>query len=188
MDKRNVCIIFNPAARGGKALSLYAELKALAGDVPIFTSEEADAITELAASVVKQGYDHLIAAGGDGTVNGIINGTGTANVLLSVLPIGTMNVFAYELGIRSSQLKKCWELIQQGQPKTVDLVLANQSYFVQLAGIGLDALAVQATDLQMRKTIGPVSYLLSAAKVIGRPAPDSHCFDMQKMTMACSIC
>src|SRR5258708_17336134 len=94
-----------------------------------------------------------------------------ADVLLSVLPLGTMNVFAYELGIRSSQLKKCWELIQQGQPKTVDLVLANQSYFVQLAGIGLDALAVQATDLQMRKTIGPVSYLLSAAQVIGRPAP-----------------
>jgi diacylglycerol kinase (ATP) len=172
MDKRKVCIIFNPAARGGKALSLYAELKALAGDVPIFTSEDADAITDLAATVVNQGYDHVIAAGGDGTVNGIINGTGTADVLLSVLPIGTMNVFAYELGIRSSQLKKCWELIQQGQPKTVDLVLANQSYFVQLAGVGLDALAVQATDLQMRKTIGPVSYLLSAAKVIGRPAPE----------------
>jgi diacylglycerol kinase (ATP) len=49
--------------------------------------------------------------------------------------------------------------------------LANQNYFVQLAGVGLDAMTVQATDLQMRKTIGPVSYLLSAAKVIGRPAP-----------------
>src|SRR5260370_23741061 len=114
MDKRNVCIIFNPAARGGKALSLYAELKALAGDVPIFTSEEADAITELAASVVKQGYDHLIAAGGDGSVNGIINGTGKAYLLFSVLPIGAMNGFAYGLGIRSSQLKKCSELIPQG--------------------------------------------------------------------------
>jgi diacylglycerol kinase (ATP) len=171
MDKRKVCIIFNPGARGGKALSLHAELKELAGNFPIFTSAGADTITQLAASVVKQGYSHIIAAGGDGTVNGIINGTGTADVLLSVLPVGTMNVFAYELGIRCSQLKQCWEMIQQGQPKTVDLVLANQSYFVQLAGVGLDALAVQATDLQMRKTIGPVSYLLSAAKVIGRPAP-----------------
>jgi diacylglycerol kinase (ATP) len=161
----------------------------LGGGVPIFTPGEAweragppgtsenamntgTSITELAASVVKLGYDHIITAGGDGTVNGIINGTGTADVLLSVLPMGTMNVFAYELGIRSSQLKKCWDLIQQGQPKTVDLVLANQRYFVQLAGIGLDALAVQATDLQMRKAIGPVSYLLSAAKVIGSPAPE----------------
>jgi diacylglycerol kinase (ATP) len=172
MDKRKVCIIFNPAARGGKAVSLYGELKELAGDIPIFTAEEAESVTERAASLAEQGYDHIIVAGGDGTVNGVINGIGSKDVLLSVLPVGTMNVFAYELGIRSSQLKKCWELIQQGQPKTVDLVLANQNYFVQLAGVGLDALALQATDLQMRKTIGPVSYLLAAAKVIGRPAPD----------------
>jgi diacylglycerol kinase (ATP) len=171
MDKRKLCIIFNPAARGGKAVSLYAELKELAGTVPIFAATEADSIQELAAALAKQGYDHIIAAGGDGTVNGVINGTGTADVLLSVLPLGTMNVFAYELGMRSSQLKKCWETIQLGRTRTVDLVLANENHFVQLAGVGLDAMTVQATDLQMRKTIGPVSYLLSAAKVIGRPAP-----------------
>src|SRR5258708_19192467 len=106
MDKRNVCIIFNPAARGGKALSLYAELKALAGDVPIFTSEEADAITELAASVVKQGYDHLIAAGGGGTVNGVINGTGTADVLFMGFAIGSMNVFAFAIWRQSSPLQE----------------------------------------------------------------------------------
>jgi YegS/Rv2252/BmrU family lipid kinase len=171
MDKRNVCIIFNPAARGGKAVLLYGELKELVGTIPIFGATETDTIQELAAAMAKQGYDHIIAAGGDGTVNGVINGIGTADVLLSVLPLGTMNVFAYELGIRSSQLKKCWELIQLGRPRSVDLVSANQKYFVQLAGVGLDAMTVQATDLQMRKTIGPVSYLLSAAKVIGRPAP-----------------
>jgi diacylglycerol kinase (ATP) len=174
MDKRKLCIIFNPSARGGKAISLYGELKELAGTAPIFGAAAADSIQELAAAVIKQGYDHIVVAGGDGTVNGVINGTGTADVLLSVLPLGTMNVFAYELGIRSSQLKKCWEMIQLGRPRAVDLVLANQNYFVQLAGVGLDAMTVQATDLQMRKTIGPVSYLLSAAKVIGRPAPTLH--------------
>jgi diacylglycerol kinase (ATP) len=171
MDKRKVCIIFNPAARGGKAISLYAELKVLVGATPIFHLGETDSIQALTASLLREGYDHIVAAGGDGTVNGVINGIGTAEVRLSILPLGTMNVFAYELGIRSSQLKKCWELIELGRPKTVDLALANQSYFVQLAGVGLDAMTVQATDLEMRKTIGPVSYLLSAAKVIGRPAP-----------------
>ncbi|MBV8214319.1 MAG: diacylglycerol kinase family lipid kinase [Verrucomicrobia bacterium] len=171
MDKRKLCIIFNPAARGGKAASLYGELKELAGPIPIFRAAETDSIQALTATVANQGYDHIVAAGGDGTVNGVINGTVAGDVLLSVLPLGTMNVFAYELGIRSSQLKKCWEMIQLGRPRTVDLVLANQNYFVQLAGVGLDAMTVQATDLQMRKTIGPVSYLLSAAKVIGRPAP-----------------
>jgi diacylglycerol kinase (ATP) len=171
MDKRKVCIIFNPAARGGKAISLYAELKELAGPIPIFPVAERDSIQELAASLAKQGYDHIVAAGGDGTINGVINGIRATDVLLSVLPLGTMNVFAYELGIRSSQLKKCWEMIRLGRPKTVDLALADQKCFVQLAGVGLDAMTVQATDLEMRKTIGPVSYLLSAAKVIARPAP-----------------
>ena len=171
MDKRKVCIIFNPAARGGKAISLQGELKELAGTIPIFGAAESNSIQELAAVLTKQGYDHIIAAGGDGTINGVINGIGSADVLLSVLPLGTMNVFAYELGIRSSQLKKCWEMIELGRPRTVDLALANQNYFVQLAGVGLDAMTVQGTDLQMRKTIGPVSYLLSAAKVIGGPAP-----------------
>src|SRR6201987_1981026 len=171
MDKRKLCIIFNPSARGGKGISLYGKLKELAGTAPIFAAAAADSMQELAAAVINQGYDHIIVAGGDGTVNGVINGTGTADVLLSVLPLGTMNVFAYELGIRSSQLKKCWEMIQLGRPRTVDLVSANQNYFVQLAGVGLEAMTVQATDLQMRKTIGPVSYLLSAAKGIGRPAP-----------------
>ena len=171
MDKRKVCIIFNPAARGGKAVSLQGELKELAGTIPIFGAAESNSIQELAAVLTKQGYDHIIVAGGDGTINGVINGIGSADVLLSVLPLGTMNVFAYELGIRSSQLKKCWEMIELGRPRTVDLALANQNYFVQLAGVGLDAMTVQGTDLQMRKTIGPVSYLLSAAKVIGGPAP-----------------
>src|SRR5258708_13306886 len=125
MDKRNVCIIFNPAARGGKALSLYAELKALAGDVPIFTSEEADAITELAASVVKQGYDHLIAAGGGGPANGIINGTRTADVLFSVFPSGTSNVFPYEPGTRSHRLKKYSLRVTPRHPKPLTPILPN---------------------------------------------------------------
>src|SRR5258708_35321436 len=106
MDKRNVCIIFNPAARGGKALSLYAELKALAGDVPIFTSEEADAVTELAASVVKQGYDHLIAAGGEGTVNWSFNRPRAGEVLFGGFPIWTIDVFCYAHGIRTLHLSK----------------------------------------------------------------------------------
>ena len=176
MDKRKVCIIFNPAARGGKANSLHAELKELSGAAPIFAPAEGDSIRELARTVLDQGYDHIIAAGGDGTVNGVINAIGTADVLLSVLPVGTMNVFAYELGIRASQLKKCWETIQQGQPKAVDLVLANQSYFVQLAGVGLDAQIVYDLNLNMKAVIGKFAYYAGGFRQIVRPLPQ---FDVE---------
>jgi len=171
MDKRKVCIIFNPGARGDKARLLEAELREFAGEMPIFASSEPSSIEALALEAVKNGYDHIIAAGGDGTVNAVVNGVAGMDVTLSILPLGTMNVFAYELGIRATQLRKCWEMIQAGQPKTVDLALASQRYFVQLAGVGLDALTVQETDWHMRKAIGPVSYVFAAAQVIGRPAP-----------------
>ena len=171
MDKRKVCIIFNPAARGGKAISLETELRELAAGTPIFTPGEPGTIGALAAAAVRNGYDQIIAAGGDGTVNEVVNGIAGTDAILGVLPLGTMNVFAYEIGIRSVPLRKCWEIIQLGRLKTVDLLLANQKHFVQLAGVGLDALAVQETDWQMRRTIGPVSYLLAAAQVIARPAP-----------------
>jgi diacylglycerol kinase (ATP) len=171
MDKCKVCIIFNPGAKGGKALLQEAELRDLAGKAPILTGTEADTIQESAAAAVQNGYDHIIAAGGDGTVNAVVNGIAGADVTLSVLPMGTMNVFAYELGIRSNQLRKSWEMLQAGEPKTIDLARANQRYFIQLAGVGLDALTVQETNSLMRKTIGPVSYVFAAAQVIGRPAP-----------------
>jgi diacylglycerol kinase (ATP) len=171
MDKRKLCIIFNPGAKGKKALLQEAELRDLAGKAPILTGTEADLIQASAAAAVQNGYDHIIAAGGDGTVNAVVNGIAGADVTLGVLPMGTMNVFAYELGIRSNQLQKNWEMLQAGEPKTIDLALANQRYFVQLAGVGLDALTVQETNSLMRKTIGPVSYVFAAAQVIGRPAP-----------------
>jgi diacylglycerol kinase (ATP) len=171
MDKRKVCIIFNPGAKGEKAASQEAELRELVGETPILTGTEADIIQASAAAAVHTGYDQIITAGGDGTVNAVVNGIAGADVTLGVLPVGTMNVFAYELGIRSNQLRKSWEMLQGAEPKLVDLALANRRFFVQLAGVGLDAVTVQETNSLMRKTIGPVSYLFAAAQVIGRPAP-----------------
>jgi len=54
------------------------------------------------------------------------------------LPIGTINVFATELGLPSSDLKQCWQIICDGHTRTIDLPNANGKHFVQLAGIGLD--------------------------------------------------
>jgi diacylglycerol kinase (ATP) len=171
MDKRKLCIIFNPGAKGEKAALQEAELRDLVGEAPILTATEAEMIQASAAAAVQDGYDPIIAAGGDGTVNAVVNGIAGADVTLGVLPVGTMNVFAYEVGIRSNQLRKSWEMLQEGEPKMVDLALANRRYFVQLAGVGLDALTVQETNSRMRKTIGPVSYVFAAAQAIGRPAP-----------------
>jgi YegS/Rv2252/BmrU family lipid kinase len=106
-------------------------------------------------------------------VNGI-RAAENQGVRLGILPVGTMNVFAIELGIPSS-LEKAWEVIKRGDTRRVDLPYADftegRRRFVQLAGVGLDAEVVRRTTRESKKTLGPLSYLLSLAQVAGVKPP-----------------
>jgi YegS/Rv2252/BmrU family lipid kinase len=82
-----------------------------------------------------------------------------------------MNVFATELGIPQNNLAKAWQVIEDGFSRLVDLPRANQEYFVQLAGVGLDAEVVRQTTPDFKKALGPVSYLLTLAQVAARQPP-----------------
>ena len=188
MDKVKLAIIFNPAARGEKARSLEEKVRSLTGpDTPLITSRPGET-AELARQLAQEGHSTIVAAGGDGTINDVVNGIAGLDVSLGILPIGTMNILACELGLPTTQLEQCWEIIQGGFIRSIDLAMANDQYFVQLAGIGLDALAVRETDLNMRKTIGPISYILAAAQIIGRPAPRLEiCFNERETMGGCFV-
>ena len=82
-----------------------------------------------------------------------------------------MNVFAAELGLPLNDLSLCWDIIQNDHTRVVDLPTANDKYFVQLAGVGLDAQAVQETSATLKRNFGPLSYLISAAQIAGRKPP-----------------
>jgi diacylglycerol kinase (ATP) len=188
MDKVKLAIIFNPAARGEKARSLEEKVRSLTGpDTPLFTSRPGETVA-LARQLAQEGHSTIVAAGGDGTINEVVNGIAGLDVSLGILPIGTMNILACELGLPTTQLEQCWEIIQGGFIRSIDLALANDQYFVQLAGIGLDALAVRETDLNMRRTIGPISYIFAAAQIIGRPAPRLEiCFNERETMGGCFV-
>ena len=85
--------------------------------------------------------------------------------------MGTINVFAMELGLPANDLERCWEIVEAGHTRLVDLPSANGKYFVQLGGIGLDAQAVKETTLAFKRSLGPLSYLISAAHIAGRQPP-----------------
>ncbi|CAB4243869.1 Diacylglycerol kinase [Methylacidimicrobium sp. AP8] len=166
-----VCIIFNPAARGEKARRIFDRLRRAAGnDAVIRVTQfpgDAEAQTERA---LEHGYRTVVAAGGDGTVNEVVNGLNGAAATLGILPLGTINVFAMELGI-PIQLEAAWAVIRRGKTRKVDLPRAGEQRFVQLAGVGLDAEILARTHWWTRKTFGPLSYLLTAVGLLGRPAP-----------------
>jgi len=134
------------------------------------TNSPGDART-IAADAVEKGFKIIVAAGGDGTINEVVNGLAGADVALGVLPVGTMNVFATELGIPSNSLEKAWAIVEGGCVRKVDLPRANDEYFVQLAGVGLDAEVVKCTTPDSKKALGPLSYLITLAQVAARKPP-----------------
>lgn len=167
---KDTAVILNPAARGDRAKRLRARVEALTDGATLFSTSRCGDAECMARDAVKDGFRRIIAAGGDGTVNEVVNGIAGSDAALGLLPIGTMNVFATELGL-PNDLERCWEVIQQNQTRLIDLPSANGKHFVQLAGIGLDAQVVKETSRAFKRSFGPLSYLVSAAQISARTPP-----------------
>ena len=164
-------MIYNPAARSERAKGLREKIQALDPRAVIRPTVGPGDAAALAAEAVAAGFRTVVAAGGDGTINEVVNGLAGSEATLGLLPLGTMNVFAAELGIPGNRLKRGWEIIAAGHTRAVDLARANSHYFVQLAGIGFDAQAVAGVDWAAKKNFGPLSYIISAARVAAHRPP-----------------
>ena len=146
-------------------------MESIARGCPIRITSHAGEAEALARRAAEEGFARIIAAGGDGTVNQVVNGLAGRNAALGLLPMGTVNVFAMELGLPSHNLELCWGIIEAANMRLVDLPSANGKYFVQLAGVGLDAQVVKETSLASKRSFGPLSYLISAAQIAARQPP-----------------
>ena len=150
---------------------MLEQISRLAGNAVVRMTSGRGVARALAGSAAREGFATVVAAGGDGTINEVVNGIGESEIALGILPIGTMNVFATELALPSGNLQKCWDIIRSGHVREIDLPMADGRYFVQLAGIGLDAQVVQQTSSDLKRSIGPLSYLISIAQVAARKPP-----------------
>lgn len=166
-----ILVILNPAARGERASQLQTRIEDLSSRIVVRLTTSAGDAEDMAEIAVNQGYKTIVAAGGDGTINEVINGLAGRDVQFGILPVGTMNVFATELGIPQNNIPRAWEIIEQGFSRDVDLGIANDEYFVQLAGAGLDAEVVKSTTPDFKKALGPMSYLINLAQVAARKPP-----------------
>lgn len=164
-------VIFNPTARSDRAGKLRSRIEALPSNPVVRLTATSGDARRLAVEAAAEGFDTIVAAGGDGTVNEVINGMAESRAALGILPVGTMNVFASEIGIPQGNLERAWEVIQQGHTRPLDLPQANGHYFIQLAGVGLDAAVVQQTTTESKKALGPLSYLLTLAQVAAVKPP-----------------
>jgi diacylglycerol kinase (ATP) len=137
-------------------------------EVEVLNTEGPDHATELASSTEAP---LVIAAGGDGTINEVINGL-DKEATLGILPLGTANVLARELGLPLNVERAC-ERILRGESTRIDLGVATnregvERRFACMAGIGFDAHVVRAVTPRMKRYLRGLAFALTAFKVLAK--------------------
>jgi YegS/Rv2252/BmrU family lipid kinase len=166
---KDYCIVLNPQARGARQLEVIHSIADVARDAEIRVTTAPGEAEKFARQAAAEGFGAVIAAGGDGTVNEVLRGLAGTSMRLGVLPLGTMNVFARELGLQLDW-ENAWASILRGRTREVDLGLANGQPFAQLAGVGFDADVVVGVTSAAKRRFGAGAYAWSALKQIGLPA------------------
>lgn len=167
---RRLVIIHNPTSgmrnksRFSKALLRLAET---ACEVEILKTIGPGHATMLTKDLIARNDPDLVlvAAGGDGTVSEILNGLKGGELPLGVIPLGTANVLARELGVGVS-IEKAVETLAQAEPVPVHTAIANDKRFLLMLGAGYDSLAVAALRSDQKKRYGAIAYVFAAIRAI----------------------
>ena len=191
-----LCVIFNPAARGERAQRFREELGKVSGRCVLKATYAAGSARTLASEAVREGFDTVAAAGGDGTVNEVLNGIGDVpgaleRVRLGVLPFGTVNVFARELRLPLT-FAGAWQTLLAGREMLMDLPHAEfalegkpvKRYFAQMAGAGWDSRAVELVAWELKKRLGKYAYVVAGLKAWLEKLPPIHAAEVAGSGMA----
>ena len=154
-------LVVNPNATATTLRTRDVLAAALSSDlrVDVFQTKGRGHAIELATQAVETGCDVVVALGGDGTVNEIVNGMLSDGVhpdlpALAVVPGGSANVFARALGLPSSAVEATGQILEalgEGRTRRVGLGKADDRYFTFCAGLGIDAAAVERVEAKRAK-------------------------------------
>jgi diacylglycerol kinase (ATP) len=164
-----VLILFNPFA--GQAYNLKQTLESAAEIwrnhgwvVELRPTQAPGDATVQAREAASKGFDVVVAAGGDGTVNEVMNGLVGTSTALAVLPIGTVNIWARELGL-SMDLRRAATAFLQAQIEQIDVGKAGTRYFLLMAGIGFDAAVTAVINPREKRMLGAIAYVKQALQL-----------------------
>ncbi len=166
-------VIINPTAGGYSEQATRDVAAALqrCGLVPevLLTRSPEDAALFARRACEEEREPFIIAGGGDGTVNGVLNGLAPGAATLAVLPLGTSNVLAREIGIRSVDEALGRVARRTTRPLSVGVLERDgkRHYFSLMTGIGFDGAVVAGVRLGEKRWLKEGAYLLSAFRVLG---------------------
>ncbi|MBI2147441.1 diacylglycerol kinase family lipid kinase [Candidatus Woesearchaeota archaeon] len=159
-------LILNPAANSGKQDRQLKRIRRMFQRrkhvLDIVETTKPNDATRIAKGR-KKAYDVIIAGGGDGTINEVINGLAYSSTPLGIIPLGTENVLAQELRIPRNPVKAARRILRCRE-RCLDLGRANKRYFILMTGIGFDAHVASSVDPLLKKALGSTAYPLTAIK------------------------
>jgi len=173
--KKRMLIIVNPYATTVSDRLKNLVVYALQGrfEVETVATEAQNHATEIGREVRDHGYDVVLAFGGDGTLNEVVNGLAGTDVPVSVLPGGSTNVVCRTLGIPNDVVdatEHLLALVDDWEPRRIDLGLVDDRHFVFSCGVGIDATVVKRVDAhpKLKSRAGPYYYSWAAISAFYR--------------------
>lgn len=169
VDRADRVVVLNPTAGSADHADRVRALADGHGLAVAETEEPGDPV-RLAREAAADGASLVAAAGGDGTVNEVVRGLSAAGALgsvrLAVVPAGTGNNFAGNLGL--SGIEHGFDVIDGGEARRIDLGFAGEQPFVNSAIAGLTAEASAATEASAKARIGVMAYLMETLRTAVR--------------------
>ena len=167
---KTTCIILNPSAGSIRDVDEVAARLGRLPNAEIRLTSKPGSAARFARTAIKNGRQTIVAAGGDGTLNEVINGIGEnlGDARVGLLPLGTGNDFARSIGMLVD-VEEAIDVIQAGETRAVDLVRVTSDdvrYFVNVSAGGFSGLVNEKLTPEMKQAWGPLAYLRGAAAAL----------------------
>jgi len=167
---KSLLVVYNPIAgwrRPGLLEQVVALLEAAGAAVVIRRTATRGDAERHARAARDRGYDRLLVAGGDGTINEAVNGLAGAGLPLAIVPMGTANVLATEIGLKA-EARAIAEAALDGPVVRIALGQVADRRFALMAGAGFDAEVVRTVDPRVKQRFGKLAYVLATLKLLLR--------------------
>jgi diacylglycerol kinase (ATP) len=172
-------LIANPVAGTDQAPSRLADIndriKSRFGPLDIVLTTGPGDARAAARDAASRGYDHVFVAGGDGTLNEVVNGLGSvegalASITVGLLPLGTGNDFAAALGFPADP-DEALQATMDAEARSVDVGRVNDRLFINVSAGGFIADVSEAVDPQLKSIAGRFAYLIGGARALLQAEP-----------------
>jgi YegS/Rv2252/BmrU family lipid kinase len=176
---RRAALIYNPASgqqperRIGLIADVLAVFRGAGIEVKVIPTESPESAGRQAQEAVRDGYDTVLACGGDGTAHEVMQSLVGGSAALGVIPMGTANALATDLGLPRSPVKAA-KMLLTAMPTRVSVGRVwfrdnadkeRSRYFVVAAGVGVDGVFFSKLDSRLKQKLGYLLYLLEALRL-----------------------